>query len=234
MNKHEQLAHYTITHPQSIGKLFFFEPKYHKLLQFDFTANNNELSPGITDSPQHFAAWIFQKMKDKGCRYGIGGYLEQRALYANTPLFNTTAEPRNLHLGVDIWGDAETTVYNPIAGKVHSYQNNNNKGDYGPTIILEHDLDGLKLYSLYGHLSEESLMGLEVGMPMKLGEPVGHFGDFAENGNWPPHLHFQLMFDMQGLKGDYPGACRLSEKESYIQNVPDPDLILRFPKSHII
>lgn len=233
MNKHEQLQHYISTHSAEIGKVIFFDPKYHHLFKFDFTAGNKELSPAMIADKQQFSAWIFQKMKDNGCRYGIGGYFEHRTLYNNTAIFNTTGETRNVHLGVDIWGDAETTVYNPIAGKVHSWQNNDNPGDYGPTIILEHDLDGLKLYSLYGHLSQESLLGLEVGMPMKLGEPVGHFGDTAENGGWPPHLHFQLMFDMEGMSGDHPGACRLSEIERYRQNIPDPNLILRFPESHI-
>jgi hypothetical protein len=42
------------------------------------------------------------------------------------------------------------------------------------------------------------------------------------------------MFDIGGHKGDYPGACRPSEKETYIQNIPDPGLILRFPESHIV
>lgn len=233
MNKHELLQCYVTQHPDHIGKLIFFEPKYHKLLKFDFSAHNKELTPAIMGSIQHLSAWVFQSMKDKQCRYGIGGYFEHRKLYDNTALFNKSGEPRNLHLGIDIWGDAETTVYNPIAGKVHSYQDNAGEGNYGPTIILEHDLDGLKLYSLYGHLSHESLMGLHVGMPMKLGEPVGHFGDAAENGNWPPHLHFQLMFDMEGLSGDYPGACRLSEEEKYRQNIADPNVILRFPASHI-
>jgi murein DD-endopeptidase MepM/ murein hydrolase activator NlpD len=234
MNNHKQLEHFIAGHPESIGKLVFFDPKRHNLLQLDLTSQNPGLTTEIIDSTQQLSEWIFAELKKNKCKYGIGGYFEDRALYARSQLFNTTDETRSLHLGVDIWGDAETTVYTPIAGKVHSFQDNNNEGDYGPTVILEHDLDGLKLYSLYGHLSTESLMGLDVGMPMAKGEPVGHFGDANENGNWPPHLHFQLMFDMQGYKGDYPGACRISEREAYQQNIPDPGLILRFPKSSII
>jgi hypothetical protein len=48
----------------------------------------------------------------------------------------------------------------------------------------------------------------------------------AENGNWPPHLHFQLIIDMQGMKGDYPGVCKFSERERYLANCPDADLLL--------
>jgi len=36
-----------------------------------------------------------------------------------------------------------------------------------------------------------------------------------------------LIEDMQGLKGDYPGVCKFSERERYLANCPDPELILR-------
>jgi murein DD-endopeptidase MepM/ murein hydrolase activator NlpD len=70
------------------------------------------------------------------------------------------------------------------------------------------------LYSLYGHLSRKSLEGLTVGMPVKKDEQIATLGDNTENGQWPPHLHFQLMFDMEGKFGDYPGVCKYSEMES--------------------
>ena len=50
-------------------------------------------------------------------------------------------------------------------------------------------------------------------------------------GGWAPHLHLQLMFDMQGKTGDYPGVCRFSEKDLYLKNIPNPQLILQFPKA---
>jgi hypothetical protein len=48
-----------------------------------------------------------------------------------------------------------------------------------------------------------------------------------ENGQWPPHLHFQVIIDMEFKKGDYPGVCKLNEKEKYLRNCPNPDLILQ-------
>lgn len=234
MDKHQQLEQYVINHPEKVGKVVYFDAKRHHLLRLDFTSANHGLTQEIIGSTQHFSAWVFKKLKENKCKYGIGGYFEHRTLYNQTKLFNTTDEPRSLHLGVDVWGDAGTMVYAPLDGKVHSFADNNNLGDYGPTVILEHYLDGLKLYSLYGHLSEEALLGLYEGMLIEKGETIGEVGASDENGNWPPHLHFQLMFDMQGFKGDYPGACRISERKNYQQNIPDPNLILRFPESHII
>jgi len=157
--------------------------------------------------------------------------MEHRTIYAFSSHFDTEDEPRRLHLGVDIWGDAGTPVYSPLDGIVHSYQNNNNIGDYGPTIILQHNLGGLTIYSLYGHLSQKSLEGLTVGQHIAKDQQIAQLGDIDENGQWPPHLHFQLMFDMEGKAGDYPGVCKFSEKEIYRMNIPDPGLILRFPEA---
>jgi murein DD-endopeptidase MepM/ murein hydrolase activator NlpD len=155
--------------------------------------------------------------------------MEHRTIYAFSSHFDTDDEPRRLHLGVDIWCDAGTPVYAPLDGVVHSYQDNNNIGDYGPTIILQHNLEGLTLYSLYGHLSRTSLEGLSVGKPVFKNQQIATFGDTDENGHWPPHLHFQLMFDMEGKLGDYPGVGKFSEKDTWQKNIPDPGLILKFP-----
>jgi hypothetical protein len=109
-------------------------------------------------------------------RYGIGGYMEHRTIYSRSAHFDTADEPRRLHLGVDIWGDAGTPIYSPLAGIVHSFADNDNFGDYGPCIILQHNLGGLALYSLYGHLSRKSLAGLAVGQDHQPKPADSHFG----------------------------------------------------------
>lgn len=228
MNKHTLLANFIKAHPGRIGKVVDFNAETDRLFQFDFTASNIELSPEDILDTRKLSAWAGSKLKEYNCRYGIGGYMEYRALYARSELFNTEAEPRRLHLGVDIWADAGTPVYAPIDGQVHSFQDNDHFGDYGPTIILQHDLDGLTLYTLYGHLNRESLDELTIGKHVAKNEQIAVFGSYEVNGNWPPHLHFQLMFDMEGKQGDYPGVGYYSEKENYLQNIPDPNLILQF------
>lgn len=217
--------------PQTISNVVDFNAEVDCLYKLDLTKNNRELSVELVNDTPTFSDWVNAKLSANNCRYGIGGYMELRTIYDNREQFDTTDEPRRLHLGTDIWADAGTPVYAPLAGKVHSFKDNNNFGDYGPTIILEHDLDGFMLYSLYGHLSRESLNGLSVGMPMRSGQQIATFGLAEINGNWPPHLHFQLMLDMEGKTGDYFGACKLSEKEKYLLNIPDPQLLLKFPKT---
>jgi murein DD-endopeptidase MepM/ murein hydrolase activator NlpD len=229
MSRTDQLIAWIKANATAIGKVVDYDPGADKLYTFDFTSANTELDiDTITDSAS-FSIWINKKLDETGSRYGTGGYMEHRTLYARSPLFNTDDEPRRLHLGVDIWAEAGTPVYAPMDGAVHSFKDNNNFGDYGPTIILQHNLDGLTLYTLYGHLSRESLGVLAVGQPIAKNQQIAQLGDIEENGHWPPHLHFQLMFNMEGMAGDYPGVARFSEKEKYLQNMPDPNLILKFP-----
>lgn len=229
MTPHQQLANYLADHSNEVSKVVDFDPDHDRLLQFDFTEANTELSAADIADTTKFSHWVDDKLAKSGCRYGIGGYMEHRTLYARSALFNAFGdEPRRLHLGVDIWAAAGTPVYTPLKGFIHSFQNNNNFGDYGPTIIIQHNLNGLPLYSLYGHLNTACLNGLTVGQALKQGQQIALFGTAQENGNWPPHLHFQLMFDMQGLTGDYPGVGRYSQKGEYLANIPNPNLILPF------
>jgi murein DD-endopeptidase MepM/ murein hydrolase activator NlpD len=224
----EKLAAYIKVHPGAIGKVVDFNAKSDRLFPLDLTAVNTELTAELVADTEAFSHWIDKKLADNNCRYGIGGYMEHRTIYTRSALFDTDDEPRRLHLGMDIWGDVGTPIYAPLQGTVHSFADNNNFGDYGPTIILQHNLDGLTLYSLYGHLSRESLVGLKIGQPIGLNQQIATLGNATENGHWPPHLHFQLMLDIGNSIGDYPGVGRYSQKEQYLQNIPNPELILQF------
>ena len=158
----------------------------------------------------------------------VGGYDEERAIYSG-PVFAAPdgAEARTIHLGIDIFEAAGTPVFAPLNGRVHSFQDNANPKDYGPTIILEHAVTSqLTFYSLYGHLSRDSLDGLIVGKPVAAGEEVARLGEAAVNGDWPPHLHFQLILDMQDKRGDYPGVFKKSEREQWKRICPDPAPLL--------
>jgi hypothetical protein len=230
MDASEKLELWINHNKHSIGKVIDISPA-DALFRMDLTNNNKELTADIITDTTAFSNWIDQKLFENNCRYGIGGYMENRTIYAGIPLFETADEPRRLHLGIDIWGAAGTPIYSPLNGTIHSFKDNAHHGDYGPTIIVEHDLDELKLYSLYGHLSRTDLQILSVGQAIVRDQQIGTFGAANENGDWPPHLHFQLMLDLEGQWGDYPGACRYSEKEKYLKNIPDPGLLLPFLKS---
>ena len=67
--------------------------------------------------------------------------------------------------------------------KIHSFKNNSNFGDYGPTIVIEHEIEFLKFYTLYGHLSTKSLNQIEIGQQFNRGDKIAELGIPAENGD---------------------------------------------------
>lgn len=197
-------------------------------MQLDFSPANSELEEVDISNTEVFDAFVFDQLRVKGKKYGIGGYLEHRAIYRRSEVFATTsAEFRDIHLGMDIWCSAGSPIFSPWRAVVHSFQDNAGFGNYGPTVILEHELAGEKLYSLYGHLSRKDLEVLRQGQILEAGERVGHVGPFPENGDWPPHLHFQLMIELWGNRGDFPGVASRNDLPKFGKNCPNPALILK-------
>lgn len=232
-------------HTENFHSVVEFDPSKEKLFVFDFTATNTEITAAEIVNTEKLSQYINNKLKQANAKYGIGGYNENRILYTKSQLFNSgtlkisssagegnlqEAGSRIIHLGSDIWGPAQTKVYAPLGGVIHSFAFNNNFGDYGATIILQHQLETIVFHTLYGHLSLKDISNLKEGKYISRGEIVGHFGEPEENGDWPPHLHFQVINDMRLNRGDYPGVCTQSESKNYLANCPDPDLILGMMK----
>lgn len=210
-------------------KVVDFNPAKEKLVHLDFTNDNEELFKIDLTDTEKFSSYINKKLEKDKAKFAIGGYNEQRGLYERSKVFDAITlgeEPRRLHLGIDIWGEEGTKVYAPLGGLVHSYAYNKSFGDYGATLILLHQLDTVTFYTLYGHLSLDDIAKATEFQYIIRGHVIGHFGKPEENGNWPPHLHFQVIKDIRTYKGDYPGVCKLSEAKKYLANCPDPDLIL--------
>lgn len=170
-------------------------------------------------------AWFNANSSSKNALYG--GYMEKRAWYGRNPGFVAGQDIRNIHLGIDIWMPAETPVFAPLAGKVHSKANNNSIGDYGYTVILEHHLNDTTLYTLYGHLGAQGFHEITPGQAIASGQQLGVLGAWEENGGWPAHVHFQCMWDMDGKEGDYPGVCFESEQKKYANLCPDPRILIK-------
>jgi murein DD-endopeptidase MepM/ murein hydrolase activator NlpD len=170
-------------------------------------------------------AAVFEKIEDAGAIAGVGGYLENRSVYRDTELFRGDEE-RCIHIGVDVFMPSETPIFAPLDGEVQSFANRQLSGDYGPVIILRHRLNDFEFHSLYGHLAQDSLDGLYDGKPVASGEKIAAIGPRPVNGNWTPHLHFQLIQDMQDYRGDYPGVVRPADVDFFKQNCPDPSILI--------
>lgn len=195
----------------------------------DLSIHNSNLKAINVSSSDDLETFIWDYMKTKNAKVVYGGYLEHRGIYQRSDYFNQSnpETERNIHLGLDIWMEANTPIYAPLAGTIHSFKNNTNHGDYGPTIILKHHIEGVEFYTLYGHLSLASIQDLEVGVEVKKGEYIATLGTAEVNGDYPPHLHFQIIKDIQEYKGDYPGVSNQLDLAFYKENCPDPNLLLK-------
>jgi len=89
---------------------------------------------------------------------------------------------------------------------------------------LEHKTDdGILFYSLYGHCTKSTLALHQEGGSIQKGELIAYVGKGTENGNWAPHLHFQLMLDMLGNRHDFPGVAFPNEAKVWKSICPNPN-----------
>ena len=201
---------------------------YKNYVPFDLSAKHmDELNLDLTNA-EKFEEFVENHLSANNAEVAFGGYLERRNLYKRSETFNSeNTEERNIHIGLDLWIKAGTSVLSALDGKIHSFQNNISLGDYGPTIILEHEIDGVTFFTLYGLLILESLKEKSEGQLVKKGEKIAELGKPPINGDYAPHLHFQIIIDIENKKGDYPGVCYSKDVDFYKENCPDPILLLR-------
>jgi 4-aminobutyrate aminotransferase-like enzyme/Ser/Thr protein kinase RdoA (MazF antagonist) len=198
---------------------------------FDLSVGSSDLSdPREMADTEAFTAKIFARMKDARAPVGIGRYNEARLLYTSDVFKSNDGERRTIHIGIDLFMKAGSPVFAPLDGVIHSFANNAAPLDYGPAIIIQHAADDVRFFTLYGHLSEDSLQGLYTGKVVKRGDRIASIGTPPTNGGWPPHLHFQIITDMLGKQGDFPGVAPASQREVWLSLCPNPNLILGIPE----
>jgi 4-aminobutyrate aminotransferase-like enzyme/Ser/Thr protein kinase RdoA (MazF antagonist) len=176
---------------------------------------------------------IFGEMKRAGVRIGVGRYDEARPLYTS-PLFGGSNHPaeerRTIHLGIDLFVEPGASLRAPLDGVVHLLANNAAPLDYGPLVILRHETDeGEEFFTLYGHLTKDTLDILTPGQRVARGEKFACVGNASENGGWPPHVHFQIMLDLLDLGANFPGVAYASQRAVWTSLSPDPNLLLGIP-----
>ena len=176
---------------------------------------------------------VFDAIADAGVEIAVGRYDEPRLLYTSSFFAGSSGpleERRMVHIGLDLFAEAGTPVYAPLDGEVHAFADNHAPLDYGPLIILRHrTAEGDEFFTLYGHLSRESLAGLYAGKRITRGERIATMGTPEVNVGWTPHVHFQLIVDLLGMGTDYPGVARASQRAAWRSLSPDPNLIVGIP-----
>ena len=198
-------------------------------LVFDLSLDGpHALAMRDLSSTDEFTRYLFDRMAAAGATVGIGRFLEKRGVY-QTDAYRTAdpGERRDRHLGVDLFVPAGEPVRAPIEGVVEALANNDAPQDFGPTVILRHATnDGTPFWTLYGHLAPETLAHLAPGQRVRAGDVIGWVGDYPVNGDWPPHLHFQVMTSLLGMGTGIVGVGNDALLDTWRSVFLDPSLVI--------
>ncbi len=90
------------------------------------------------------------------------------------------------HRGVDIAGPLGTSIYAARGGKVIE---SGPATGFGNWIIIQHEIDGKKVDTVYGHMQAGDLL-VKKGDTVEPGQEISKIGN--EGGSTGPHLHFEI------------------------------------------
>jgi 4-aminobutyrate aminotransferase-like enzyme len=181
---------------------------------------------------------LFAAMREAGAEIGVGGYDEARLIYATDAFASgaVTDERRTVHIGIDVTMAPGAPLYAPLDAIVHGFEDAQTRLDYGPVIVLRHDIPAgesgagpVSFYTLYGHLDRASLANLSIGQRIRAGERFAAIGAPPENGDWWPHVHFQIITDLLDVPCNFNGVAPASQRRTWLSLSPDPNLLLRVP-----
>ncbi|TMM32290.1 peptidase M23 [Polaribacter aestuariivivens] len=205
--------------------------KKNEIFNIDLSTKNTLVkTESEFNNPEYFSEKLEEIQLKNPTKIIAGGYLEKRALYTSD-IYNATDknshEKRNIHLGVDFWLPSETPVHAICDGEVVSATHQKPYKGYGGFIILKHTFNEVIFYTLYGHLSKKSTLKFSVGDIIKKDAKIGVLGNYAENGEWVPHLHFQIMLSLLNYDNDFPGVALESELAFWKTVCPNPNMLLK-------
>lgn len=224
----EKFISWTKKNTFSLENLF---PTVHKnkAVHIDLSIQNNTVKTEEEfNNPKYFGEKLAEIQEQNSDKIIAGGYLEKRALYTSD-IYNAenSNQKRNIHLGVDFWLPENTPIHALLDGEVICAVHQTSYKGYGGFVILKHIGKEVEFYTLYGHLSKESISNFSLGEIIKQNEQIGVLGDYQENGEWVPHLHFQIMLDVLDYKNDFPGVALESELEFWKMICPNPNLLFK-------
>ncbi|MCV6628773.1 MAG: aminotransferase class III-fold pyridoxal phosphate-dependent enzyme [Flavobacteriaceae bacterium] len=207
----------------------FPETTQRKVYPLDLSAGSSWLGHQTEiDDLEVFDFKLAQLQKQYPNHTLAGGYLEPRPLYTADSYDkegNYGPESRTVHLGVDFWLPIGTKVHALLDGEVVVAVNDAGNKEYGGLLILKHQENEITFYSLYGHLSVDSATKWQQGDKVLAGSYLASLGGAPENGNWSPHLHFQLFLDMLHYHDDFAGVAYVRQLAVWESLCPDPNLL---------
>ncbi|MDG1245491.1 MAG: peptidoglycan DD-metalloendopeptidase family protein [Polaribacter sp.] len=233
---------YTV-HPNSAKFKQWAANEFFSLTTLFPTVNKNEIHQIDLSTSSAFIGGIeefndlafFQKklealQKRVPTKIIAGGYLEKRALYTSDIYkreCDNGFERRNIHLGLDFWLPENTPVHAFLDGEVVCVTDDAYPKGYGGLLILKHQVADFHFYTLYGHNTVQSVQKHVIGSRIKKGTQIAVLANASENGDWVPHLHFEIMLSRLDYTDDFPGVAFESELAIWKSICPDPNLLFK-------
>ena len=253
---HPRLAHYVIreacglppvphaprvvswlaSNTQDFALLTGFDLRTAPVAPIDLSVGGTLLSSNSAhNTPADVDRRVRRLIADRRAVLGAGGYDEARVMYEwpDEPL---SSERRTIHIGLDLSMPAGSPLYAPLDGVVHGFEFADAHHDYGPVIVLRHrttDGEPVDFFTLYGHLTPDSLDGLTPGLPIRKGQEFARIGSAPTNGDWWEHVHVQLITDMLDVPCNVDGAARASQRAVWRSLCPDANLLLGIPQDRL-
>jgi 4-aminobutyrate aminotransferase-like enzyme len=102
---------------------------------------------------------------------------------------------------------------------------------FGGILVLEHESDTPhRFWTVYGHLAPASLARQRIGARVEQGAEIARLAPPAENGGWPPHLHFQILTALCFDRAEAIIGLAAPRRWTLWESVsPDPNQILGLP-----
>ena len=226
----EKLENWAKQHTFSLTQLFptIHRKEIHHLdlsVSSPFVGHQNDFN-----NLDLFQFKIEQLQKEVPTKILAGGYLEPRNLYTSTEydtIGNYGNQSRTIHIGVDFWLPENTPVHALFDGEVVIVENDIGDKEYGGLVVLKHQQNDFCFYTLYGHNSAQSVLKHKLGAIIKKGAQVAALANYPENGNWAPHLHFEITLSLLDYKTDFPGVAYFNQIEVWKSLCPDPNLLFK-------
>jgi len=233
-SRSDRLREWLVSHGNAAAPVLDADLRTEPSLVLDLSVGSTFLGADPRNAEtQALSEAIDRELKVAGVSVGVGRYNEARSIYASGAFCesdNPTDERRTIHLGIDLFVAPGASVYAPLDGFVQTIADNNSRFDYGPLVILKHFANGdEEFFTLYGHLSRASIAKLSPGQRVVKGQAIAEIGDAEENGNWPPHLHLQVISELLEMNERFPGVALASERGVWTGICPDPNLLLGIP-----
>ena len=193
---------------------------------FDFSSKNPKTLNYNLDNFQEFNQDVFNELKNSGKKWGIGKYLEERKNILRGSI-NIINEKRIYHLGLDIIVPYNSVVFCPLDGTVYKLGKETQKGNYGGYLVLKHQVNNQKFYSLYGHLKTPHKV--QLGEKILAGQELALIGKESDSGGWFCHLHLQIITQKAFNKG-YSEWGYISKKllPKVGEYFPDPNFLFKW------